>query len=337
MKYTENSKESTERRGTITTEILAKAVFKWCLHIVANPNGFNVTKILNDALKWDSSVNNLVKSETNRVLIKTFNKKYMAKTALHSIAKLMEKYAQMAFDFRYQERQQGKYVSAREDEIIDRIILVIKSDLREVYEFIGNNIDDKTVTPTAFWIWLNSTARNAIKHDTKWYYYLSMNGSLSAILSKANITITEWLLRSNMGFDYEEFKKYKLSEQERNMTLARVQYMNNMSDKATYQQQNENVGRAYKNYYGKPKNEASKPINKKPRSGLGFNQILQDLNDILKLNGKGVRFNGKDFCAFWNHKNTVCHKEDKCDRKHKCMNCEGNHILETCPEFKPRK
>ena len=131
----------------------------------------------------------------------------------------------MTFNFRQHEREKGQYDKETTDQIIDKIILVSRTDLQEVYEFIGDNIDDKSIAPTAFWSWINTTAINAIKHNTKWYHYLSMNGSLAGISIKSKMKITEWLLRSDIGFDYLAFKKCQDTEKESDLRNERIKHI----------------------------------------------------------------------------------------------------------------
>ena len=67
-----------------------------------------------------------------------------------------------------------------------------------------------------------------------------------------------------------------------------------------------------------------------------FKEMMKYHNEFMKVNMTNQTWS-KDHCGFWNHPSMSCKFGDKCTRKHKCLNCEGNHILSSCPHLNSGK
>ena len=307
-------------------------------------------------LKWDPTIHRLTKTEINKAMVQIFKEKKSAKDALNGMMRLLQRFERMAFNIRLKERRAQQYKLMFVDQAIDKIVLIIRADIQELQDFINTHIENPSLSATVFYSWLNDTAISAIKHRKKWLHYLSMNGTLNAASTRQSMKITEWLLQSNMGFSHADYKKYTEEEKQKKVRIETSRILEKMAHQQqisrypnrnnTYHYNQNGFNNSHNNKWGnhnrnygprgpRPFRQQG-PYQQSIRSaqGIPYNQMMQELNTILAANGSRLKFfDKKNYCAFWNHHATRCSKQP-CDRKHLCMNCDGDHQLRNCPHFR---
>ena len=340
-------------------ESLIKAIFAFFICLIDEADFYSITKLIYRILKWDPSILRLTKNNINKTLVQIFKDKRSIRAAFDGMIKLLQRFERMAFNIRHKERMEKRYTSMFVDQAIDKIVLIIRSDIQELRDFMESYIVNTTIMPTTFYTWLNDTAILAIKHRKKWLHYLSMNGTLESVSVKSNTKVTDWLLQNDMGFSHADYKKYVEDEEQKKVRMETSRMLDRMAT-SQYKLSNRNgshhggyQSQQWGNRFRNDTRSNQRPYhNQRPyqnqrqhgnRQGLksaqaiGYNQMILDLNNILLSNGRRMYFD-KKWCAFWNHHSCRCSKGRNCDRIHACMNCNSSdHQLRDCPHFNKAK
>ena len=329
-----------------------ECLFSAFLYQICRPNEFRITTLMFDVLRWDPAVKAMSRPESNKMMLQMFRGKSYARSALSAFKRLLNLYERRQYELIEHEMQSNSYTSASYDQIIRRMIVVIRADIAQVFEFINIYIEKKEVESVAFYSFLNETFKRAIQYKMKWYYYLSMNGSLDEVIQRSKLDVPQWLVRADMGFSYEEYKKDHEQRKERDRSTSRIKNVEKVQEQMLESQNNffnrfngENAttksrttynnntsSNSYTNNRNGNNNRNNKPKHK------GFAKVVGELNDILLANGRTNKFDSSNYCPFWNNKNTKCKfTEEQCKNKHRCSNCGEPHILETCPTLNKPK
>lgn len=313
-------------------------LFAWNLHMIPEPDTYKITTFIYKVIKWDPTSNYLSKSDLNKLMVSIFKNKKSAKNAILSWLKLLGRFERLAYNKQNEEEGERDQLKREIDHIIHRITLVIKSDLNDVYNALSTHVENKEVSAPAFYTYLNQTAIKAIKHHKKWLYYLSINDAIKTAMSKSEEKVTDWLLRSDIGFSLKDFKKFKSDEKDKKLHSEKSKMISDLV--LVQQNQSNQIESLIKmvNPNNSNQNHNNKPSKKFAyKQPVGYAQMMQDLNRCLKANGREMTFD-KKYCAFWNHDTNSCRKGENCDRIHKCMNClDRNHILMKCDKWGKNK
>ena len=344
----DDKESSSKTRRKKSDPELIREICQCNLHQIIDKKGFKITSLMFDVLRADPTIKSMSRTDTSKIMVTMMKSKSYARASISSMRKLMEKFDTLMYSVIADEKSNNTYQSEEVDQIIRQIIFVIKADLQQVYEFITIYVDKKEIESTAFYSWLNETFVKAMKHSQKWYYYLSMNGSLEEVVQKSKLDIIQWLIRQEMGFDYESYRRDQERRKDKEVSAARLKNVEKMQAAIAARQNTFlNAWEQKRTWRGNKSDENDKQYytprpstntSSSKKEFVGYKVIIQQLDAILKANGKSLKFNTATHCAFWNHRDAKCKfTKEQCTRAHKCMNCEGDHILESCPNWGTKK
>ena len=299
-------------------------IFEWLLHITPE-HKLNVSSILYQSLRWNPDIRSMTRVDQNAVMLEVFKKKYMAGNALQSAKLLLEEFERRSMKRIDREIAKKIYKTADVDRIISRLVHVMKTDLSDVRRLVPSHANNHYNKPHQVWFFLNGTARMAVEQDTKWVAIASQNAIAQALFHKAQKTVEQFVINSDLGFNEEQYKVDEERAKERNLSNSQLRQQIALQRSFIRNLPYSNTNNKRQNRFntsGKNKNNSNK-----------FKEMIDFHNDFLNKHLPNTRWS-KNHCGYWNHPNLQCRFGDDCNRKHLCPNCEGNHILSECPDLK---
>ena len=289
---------------------------------IVYPQKYNFSENAFHALRADPDIKKLNRVDANAVMTEVFKKKIYGKLALISMKKVIERFEEKLLKTIERERSTGNYKTYTIDTKIQKVALIMKMDYMEAKQIIATHVIDPKITASSFWTYLNETAIEALKNDRKWSVYLTMNSLAQSLFQRGNIPFEQWIVNASLGFDESQFRREQERKKERNLQSQQYRQTLNLQNSLI-----KNWGKTNNNNKNQ-KGEYKKKTGKKRT----FKQIMADHDSFLRIHAPNTEFI-TDYCAFWNHPTEKCRYGDKCQRAHKCHNCDGNHDLHACPEY----
>ena len=151
----------------------------------------------------------------------------------------------------------------------------------------------------------------------------SINALCQKLFYKGKVPLSQFIINADIGFDEEQFKLDEERSKERDLSAYQLRQQMILQKNLF---KNLNAGYQWNNRRERQRFQAKSNIQN------NFKQMMKYHNDFMKVNMKNQTWS-KDHCGFWNHPSMSCKFGEKCTKKHKCPNCDGNHILSSCPHF----
>ena len=162
----------------------------------------------------------------------------------------------------------------------------------------------------------------AVEQETKWVAIASQNDIAQTLFHKAQKTVEQFVINSDIGFDEEQHKVDEERAKERNLSNSQLRHQIALQRSFMKNLPYQNRGTKRQNKSNKNGNTSNK-----------FKEMMDYHTEFLQIHSPNTKWS-KKHCGFWNHPSLECKFDDKCTRKHTCPNCEGNHILSECPDLK---
>ena len=291
----------------------------WILYIIP-PEKLNISEIFYHAMRLNDDLKQMLRTDQNALMLDIFKRKSYITTAIISVLKLIAEFRRRNMAKIDTEMGEGKYTNKKRaiDRLLSKLLFVAEKDLQDILRFLRGHINDSKVSSASLWNYLNHTAVLARKSGDKWMTILTMNVLTTDLFKRGDIPIERFILSANIGFDEDQFKIDQERLKERN--LNNQNYRQTLALHQRFLQNTTNTN-------------TSTPRRPNRRNKPKLGNIMEFHNDFLKTNLPNIQW-PKDYCAWFNHPQATCKFGEKCKKHHKCIHCNGDHVVSQCPDLK---
>ena len=293
-------------------------IFEYLIFYLDDGSPLKITDLIDKIVDWDPRIRSLARSDSVNSVLRKWSNKYTAKLSIQSMRRLIDEFMLTHLQVKSNGSETENKFWERADYFIETLAMIFKQDLEEIENIITTYVNDKSVKPSEFWIYLNSSYREAYTYKRSWALTLSNNNQILKLYELRKIPIHIWVSENCSEFDMNEYQKLNKENKNSNQFNARLRLLAQTVNTGFRGQKS-----AYKQKQSPQKRMWSKS-NDSPAKKL-FAWLIPAFQEIAgKIDWPDTH------CGFYQSKEGC--KNEKCKRIHKCPICDADHKLNDCPE-----
>ena len=278
------------------------------------------TDFMEKAIKWDDRINTMAKVDTNASILAVWRHKFMSLKVLNTMTALIDAFQNQHIELKNSQSPSEEKLWKSTDIFLEILMRIALYDIEKVKNHLADIVNNKSIGPSEFWEYLNSTWRNAFEYGNSWLRELSSNPSINRLYARKQIPIHKWLSNNIIDFDYDEYEKQSQKLRENDEWAFKMRQVSNALSGSTA------LYNARRNY----NNNTKRNNQRKPRKQS--NAVQSMLKEIMGSFNKFMPNTDwpNTYCGFY-HSSKGCKLGEKCKREHKCPVCDStDHKIDKC-------